>query len=512
METITVIGRQPGHGPWPVAPGVPPIPPPIGVGIPGDFKPGTTIPWRKPPNEPSESDEAVTDDGTGEWVAGMLVVGRQMTRREVEVAYSTLISRAGADQARMVRNIYEALGPNVALAEEQVLVIAKRPARSAAFIKALGVLAAADLLTALIEAPGGDPRKVIAGWPIEPIPFTFAPSGWKDFKVEVDWKRTNLAHPVGERVFPDWEMIPNVDWDPVPLSTGWKVGTFLAPGEEWNFEQDTRRNRQRRWGVRVTPNEVVSPEYPDYQVVPIPRRWPDDIPSPRTNPRRNPQRNPSANPSQSPRHQPGQQPRRGEEKDPGVEPDLNYIPRTRFSIGVSSNFELSVEMVTARASARAQARATKEARTPRRDSKSRSMEMYLGALRVINKAWGPVSEGIDFVNAVQQNITMAKPINILGSNGKWLLVRPDQALRQVPFSHKLGYLRAMYENPALIDFDVDGLITDVITMQLMDGVVGMTGQIEERVLRQHFGPDHPLRNWYGNPSTWASRWSKQIGG
>lgn len=190
----------------------------------------------------------------------------------------------------------------------------------------------------------------------------------------------------------------------------------------------------------------------------------------------------------------------------GMVPGVEAIPQVTIGVSVGPAMQLKYKFQTqtrfqSRQTLRQQ---TKEARRPRRDAKNRKMVGYLAAMRFVTKTWGEVSEWIDRANALQDNTTWTRSMYLTNGTGK-LYVARGSSLRIVPIEWKLAALKAIRDDPASISLDVTGFLVDMLIMEVSDRSIAMVGQLEERTLRAHLPEGHPLRNMFGNPTSWAER-------
>lgn len=247
-------------------------------------------------------------------------------------------------------------------------------------------------------------------------------------------------------------------------------------------------------------NQVI-----DWQLIPHTFADPTGAPAGAVVPRPLPAEVPAGVPAEVPAVQPMQVV--VPEISPGFVPESVWLPASSLLVNPMLNGRLSIRsrsrtVENPRLQLRRQ---TKEARTPRKDAKDRSMQAYLAAMRFVTKTWGKVSELLDFANAAQANMMVSGPIR--STNGRVLHLRTPTALSELPVRFRPDALRAAAEGRVAWDFNETGFLMDLLIMEATDRAFAAGSKAENRVLQSLYGDSHPMRNMFGNPSTWTSRFS-----
>lgn len=197
-----------------------------------------------------------------------------------------------------------------------------------------------------------------------------------------------------------------------------------------------------------------------------------------------------------------------------LRPEMDWLPQSRLDLNLKRDskglVKLEVKNQTRlRSPLKQWEQSVKEGRTPRKDAKSRSMQRYLAAMRFVSKTWGRASEWLDRANAAQSNLYVEPGTYYL--DGHRFYIRKRTRFDSLTVRQRRDALQGMYEGRIRWSFDELQFMMDVFVMEATDRAIAAGGRAEEQVMRKLFSDAHPLRNMYGNPSTWASRINK-LGG
>lgn len=458
--------------------------------------------------------------------AGLLLAGAANAEAALERYYDDLARREAIAADELKRKLADSV-------TDEVKVIAKRlpsaMSRLLSLLGSLGTLAGGlELLlgsSSLNEGEASDGPDVAAD--LKAAGFVYENGKWK-YKPDI-----GSLLGIGAPVVPEGDL-------PVALNPGLMPGDAQLGDVQWGQELQPERvkkgdgkkvtvktadgvvkvrdtfHENDRWKERQISKEYEKPRYrvgwwsavmddPDLQ------NWLWEFYANRAREQERPVEvvpgtDPVAPPTTRPAETPVEVPIDAPDRD--LSPDMDYLPDVGGVVKpgpdgtVDWDFE-QPDTTTEPQRVRVRNRAELETSRRRRDSKMRGMQLYLAGLRFANKTWGKVSEALEMSQVAERNTLWAGDV-ILESDGALWLARAGTSLYDVPVRFKYAAVRAMYEG-APYSFDVDQFLLDVVVMEVTDRTYAKLGSLEERILRRHYRPSHPMRNQYGNPTTWANR-------
>lgn len=120
----------------------------------------------------------------------------------------------------------------------------------------------------------------------------------------------------------------------------------------------------------------------------------------------------------------------------------------------------------------------------RKDRKSKHQMAYMAMLKMVNKVWGDVSEGLDLLQAA-----------LMGFSWK-------DSGRQVK------QWKDVYYSWDDVDFDMGKFLMAYVKMEVTDRLIAQLSKAQVDWLRKNFRDDEAIMNMLGNPLTWVSRFQR----
>ena len=112
--------------------------------------------------------------------------------------------------------------------------------------------------------------------------------------------------------------------------------------------------------------------------------------------------------------------------------------------------------------------------TLRRDTKTESQMLYMGALNLVTKTWGPISEALDVLDVLKDSFIV---------NGKRRYNLTVDEIRQ-----------ALLDDDVDIELDIDAFVGGVLRETLEDLLIGKLSKGETALLKEMLPLNHPLRS------------------
>lgn len=351
--------------------------------------------------------------------------------------------------------------------------------------------------------PSSDPEPFPDTWfpPMAPDPGPMGPEEWDYPEAEPDffprenpdiytrpWEIPGVI-PQGPFQLPEWH--PDYDpedWWYIPYSVEieWVEGipqvvikTFPKRKEKRREEPETTKPTPAEEGLPETTPQTESPAAPDTQAAPS--SSPGQQPSPQGKP----------SPAQT-QGSPGSIATRvlgnifGPFGNPmiAVQVGFTFFPGRGPRGGQPGRSRIRTEI-------KRDPEPSRERIRHREEQKQKHQQKYLALLMFINKWYGPVSEAMDFIKILKENITI---------DGK-----------SVSKYESFDTIFEQMYNAENVEFDFDSFLIDVYEEALTDALIGALSHAEKEWLLRTFGRENPILNSWGNPSTQLTRLQKALG-
>lgn len=285
----------------------------------------------------------------------------------------------------------------------------------------------------------GEPNKLKIKIQAEPLPEDYPDLTPPDIEPEAEPFTFPQLEPANDPEPPEDQPLPDEDWPPIfiPLPD-------VAPPEE----------------QPELPEPANEPEYE-------PQPGEDPYENPSEEPQQDPQRNPEQAPEQAPQEEPA--------SEPALDPEtLPSLPDMKMELAVrQGRLEFIIQQMPA---ARPQ---HKWENRRRKDTKSKHNQLYRTVMKFITKTFGEVTEILDMIDAVFDNVEY---------RGK--------SLNRYSLKRRIEILKGIEEGRislSSLKIDWEQMIVDIVAMNAMDTLVGKVAgkAAQARVSGNWYAPVQP---------------------
>ena len=162
---------------------------------------------------------------------------------------------------------------------------------------------------------------------------------------------------------------------------------------------------------------------------------------------------------------------------------LKQFPNTEYKVSIQVSPQTRTGLQVKLNQIQRLKTAVREENRMRKDRKHKGMFIYIAFLNLVTKTWGRVSELVDFVNVLQDNLLTDRSVGVYDSKyDRDYFVEKGTRLSDLPVEVRKGLIEAAYEGRVELTLDQEGFITGLIQEQLMDAAVGFSKQYERKAL------------------------------